>query len=199
MAIEGSVTSTGRARAMSVEDRQASIIDAVIPLLIEHGKDVTSRQIAEVAGIAEGTIFRAFGDKDTLIAAAVERYMDPLALRTALRSIDADLPLDGKLRETFRLLEDRFKGVIRMMAAIGPQAAQRSRQGAAQDFADIIGELLAPHAEELRIAPERVAQFARVMAFSTALPVFSDTIPFTFDELVDLFEHGVVHGSTGKD
>ena len=47
-----------RAKALSVEDRQAMLIDAVTPLLLEHGQAVTTRQIADCAGIAEGTIFR---------------------------------------------------------------------------------------------------------------------------------------------
>jgi AcrR family transcriptional regulator len=184
-----------RARPLSVEDRQSSIIDAVIPLLLEYGKDVTSRQIAEAAGIAEGTIFRAFGDKESLIAAAVKRYLDPLPLRTALLSISTDLPLHDKLHNVFRLLEDRFRGVIRMMSAVGMQAPPPSRE-VRQDFAEIIGNLLAEHADELRIAPERVAQFARVVAFASAIPAFGDSTPFTFDELVDLFEHGVVRAAS---
>jgi AcrR family transcriptional regulator len=187
---------TRRARPLSVEDRRASIIDAVVPLVLEHGKDVTSRQIAEAAGIAEGTVFRAFGDKDSLIAAVVERYLDPLPLRTALRSIDHDLPLDDKLRAVFGLLQDRFKGVIRMMAAVGRQDPPSNRPVRQHDFAIIIAELLAADAERLRIPPERVAHYARVLAFASALPVFDDTIPFTFDELLDLFQHGVIAGPT---
>ena len=177
---------------MGLEQRQDMIIGVVIPLILEHGRDLTSRQIAEACGIAEGTIFRAFGDKETLITAAVERYLDPLALGTALRSIDAELSLDDKLRAILGLLKDRFSGVIRMMAAIGRQGPPPRREGDQFGFAVIIGELLAPHADQLRIAPEQVAHFARVIAFTTALPVFGDTIPFTTDELLDLFKHGVV-------
>lgn len=175
------------------------IIDAVIPLVLEHGKDVTTRQIAEAAGIAEGTIFRAFGDKESLLAAVVERYLDPLALRTALRSIDHDLPLEDKLRAVFVLLQERFRGVIRMMAAIGRQGPPPDRPARQQDFALIIGELLADETEQLRIPPERVAHYARVLAFAAALPVFEDTIPFTHDELLDLFEHGVMKPTTIKE
>lgn len=184
-----------RARALSVEDRQDMIIGAVTPLVLELGKDVTSRQIAEAAGIAEGTIFRAFGDKETLLNAVVERYLDPLALRTALRSIDPDLSLHDKLGVIFGLLQDRLKGVFRMMAVLGRTERPPRRDGH-QDFAEIIAELLEEHSTELRIPPERVAHFARVLAFASALPVFDDTIPFTFDELVDLFEHGVIAPTT---
>ena len=85
------------------------IVDAVIPLLIEHGRDVTtSRQIAEAAGIAEGTIFRVFGDKETLVQAAIEKYLDPEPLREALRCIDPALPLEHKVRAVILLLHERF-------------------------------------------------------------------------------------------
>jgi len=176
---------------MGLEARQDMIIGVVIPLILEHGRDLTSKQIAEACGLAEGTIFRAFGDKESLITAAVNRYLDPLALRTSLRSIDPDLGLDDKLRAIVGLLKDRFSGVIRMMAALGMHGPRPRREGDQGEFAVIIGELLAPHAAELRIAPEQVGHYARIIAFTTALPVFGDTIPFTTDQLMDLFQHGV--------
>lgn len=180
---------------MGVEQRQDMIIGVVIPLILEHGRDLTSKQIAEACGLAEGTIFRAFGDKDTLIKAAVDRYLDPLALRTSLRSIDPELSLDDKLKAVFGLLRERFSGVIRVMTALGtPGPPPGRREPNTNDFAVVVGELLAPHAHELRIAPEQVAQFARVVAFASAIPAFGESIPFTTDELLDLFKHGVMEG-----
>ena len=66
-----------RARPLSPEDRRAAILDAVIPLLIDHGAAVTTAEMAEAAGIAEGTIFRVFPDKASLLHAAIERSLDP--------------------------------------------------------------------------------------------------------------------------
>lgn len=50
---------------MSPEQRREMIVRAALPLVVEYGTSVTTAQIARAAGIGEGTIFRAFGDKDT--------------------------------------------------------------------------------------------------------------------------------------
>lgn len=176
------------------------IVEAVIPLLLEHGASVTSRQIAEAAGIAEGTVFRAFGDKDTLVAAAVARYLEPTALHNRLRLIDGHQPLATLLAEVLAVLRERFIGVMRMMAAAGMHHGQVPRRPVSQEFTSIISDLLQPHRENLRIAPEQVAQYARLVAFASAIPVFGEGVPFSTNELVDLFEQGVLvpSASSGK-
>ena len=73
-----------RAAALPPEERRSMIVAATLPLLLEHGDRVTSRQIAEAAGIAEGTIFRVFADKDEIIVAVVEAALDPAPLEAAL-------------------------------------------------------------------------------------------------------------------
>ena len=62
-----------RAAALPPSERRAEIIATTLPLLMEHGSAMTTRQIAEAAGIAEGTIFRVFEDKTALIEAVVEQ------------------------------------------------------------------------------------------------------------------------------
>jgi len=184
-----SAATTKRAQPLGLEQRQDMIIGVVIPLLLEHGPSLTSRQIAEAAGIAEGTIFRAFGDKETLISAAVARYLDPLALHTALRSIDPEFPLDDKLRAIIDLLRERFSGLIRMMSVMGQ--GPPDRRGGTEQFERIIAEILEPHAAELVVEPAVIAQFVRVIAFALAIPTFGTTIPLTSDEIVALVKHGV--------
>ena len=68
---------------MPADERRAMIIEAMLPLLLEHGEMVTTRLIAEAAGIAEGTIFRVFADKDELISAVVEHATDPASIERA--------------------------------------------------------------------------------------------------------------------
>ncbi|HRQ00236.1 MAG TPA: helix-turn-helix domain-containing protein, partial [Terrimesophilobacter sp.] len=102
-----------RAKPLSVEERQASIIDAVIPLLAVHGRDISSKQIAEAAGVAEGTVFRAFGDKDSIIAAAIAKFLDPEPLRDELRAIDGDLDLHSKVLAIITIMQRRFGEIFR--------------------------------------------------------------------------------------
>lgn len=178
-----------RAQPLPPEDRKAMIVDVVIPLLIEHGRGVTSRQIADAAGIAEGTIFRAFGDKETLVQAAVEKYLDPEPLRDALRSIDPGLPLEHKVRAIVSLLRERFQNVMRVMAVVGNQRPPIPQERT--EFAAIITRILAPEADDLNWPPDRVAHILRLISFSSAFPALNDGIEFSVDELARIALVGV--------
>jgi AcrR family transcriptional regulator len=177
---------------MSVEDRRAMIIDAVIPLILKHGSSLTSRQIAEEAEIAEGTIFRAFGDKDSLIRAAVEKYFDPLPMRARLAGIDPEAPIHDKVRSIIEILQSRFSGVFSMMSALGhaarpPLQDDRSRT----EYARVIAVLLQPDIELLNVPAERIGPLVRLVAFATALPPLNEKTTFTIDELTDFVLYGI--------
>ena len=74
-----------RAAPLPPAERRAALIAATEPLLERFGREVSTRQIAQAACVAEGTIFRAFPTKEALIDAvlddifAVESTCDRLA------------------------------------------------------------------------------------------------------------------------
>jgi AcrR family transcriptional regulator len=93
---------------MSPEDRRAALIAATVPLLLQHGVAVSTRQIAEAAGVAEGTIFNVFPDKVSLLRATMLEVLDPEPMRIALTNLMAIADLRVRLTATVDLLCQRF-------------------------------------------------------------------------------------------
>jgi AcrR family transcriptional regulator len=182
-----------RARPLPPDDRRAELIRCVIPLLKQHGRAVSTRQIAEACGVAEGTLFRAFGDKESLINAAIEAYFDPLPLRTAIRSVDPALSAERKVERVLELLHERFEGVIGLMSALkateGPPPIART---ASETWLEAFEELMAPHRGELRGSIATVGYYLRLVAFATAIPPINVPHEFAPDELLPLVLGGVL-------
>lgn len=107
---------------MAPEDRKAAIVDSVLPLVRERGNDVTSRELAQAAGVAEGTLFRAFGDKTALVGAvAVEglhRAAGPEQTLAELTAIDSALPLERRLELVIETGRERMAEVMRWMSVL---------------------------------------------------------------------------------
>jgi AcrR family transcriptional regulator len=190
-----------RAPALSVDDRREMILDAAVPLIIEYGQNVTTKQIAEAAGIAEGTIFRAFGDKQELLAAAVKRFMDPAPFRTAIEAIDSDATLEAKVRAIVELLRERFTGIMGIMQALGgPErhGVKHSHTGEPGDphlakaqMAGIVAGVLETESNRLRLDPTTSAHLIRLLVFASEIPPFNEARRLTTDELVDFILRGI--------
>jgi AcrR family transcriptional regulator len=185
-----------RAKPLSPDERRAAIIDAVIPLIRERGRDISSRDIAEAAGVAEGTIFRAFGDKESVIQAAIARFMDPEPLRAKLRGIDPDEPTEEKVRQVIQLLRDRLEGFIGFMSAIGmtgPPPGDSGRPAGDGQWVEIMSRLF--REDEVAVPVASLAFYLRMLAFGSSIPVFNEPHPFTTDDLTDFVMHGILPGT----
>ncbi|THG28439.1 TetR/AcrR family transcriptional regulator [Naasia lichenicola] len=184
------VETRARARPLAPDDRRDAILDAVLPLIREHGYGVSTRQIADAAGLAEGTIFRAFGDKESLINAAIARLFDPLPLLAALRSIPFDLPLEEKVAAVIVALGDRFTEIRSVMSGLGLRSRPPVADAARSQWIDVVRELFAGDEHRLAIPIDSLAHYIRLVAFSSALPPLNFAHEFSPAELADLIVFG---------
>ncbi|GAA3914878.1 hypothetical protein Aau02nite_41920 [Amorphoplanes auranticolor] len=182
---------------MAPEDRRAALIAATIPLLHEHGLDVSTRQIAQAAGVAEGTIFGVFPDKLSLLSAAIVQAFDPAPTLDAVAAIDPGGDLRVRLSAAATLIMNRFARNARLMAAAGhghhakdPAGIARMNRAREQLLAALT-ELIEPDAALLRRTPAEVARLVLLFCGANTFGPFADH-RFDGDELVSLLLDGLL-------
>ena len=80
-------------REQSKAKRRDAILDAAIALLgVRDSHEVTTEEIADVAGVAPATVYNLVGTRDDLVHAIVARVLDDLA--ESLTAMAADEPPD---------------------------------------------------------------------------------------------------------
>jgi AcrR family transcriptional regulator len=176
-----------RAAAMPPDERRACIVTATLPLLLERGLAVTTRQIADAAGIAEGTIFRVFPDKDAVVRAAVELAFDPAPTERALAAIDRDLPFEAQLAAAVEIIQRRLSQIWRLVARVGerPEPPPRPPDSPA------LAELFAAHADRVRIDPVAAARRLRALTLAVSHPALVGDEALAPPEIVSLLLDGV--------
>ncbi len=180
---------SGRAAPLPPAERRQAIIAAVLPLLVERGSSATSKELALAAGVAEGTIWKAFTDKDDLLAAALDRATDPRATEEALRAIDPSLPFDQRLVKAADIIQRRMVDIWSLFTQIGTAGVPDDRRQLPDSDATI--ELFAADPAAIRLAPRDAARQFRALILAFSHPVLMSPPPSPA-ELVELFLHGVV-------
>ncbi|CUR57434.1 Regulatory protein, TetR [metagenome] len=189
-----------RATPMPPDERKRAIVAAALPLLREHGRETTTRQIAEAAGIAEGTIFRVFATKDDLFAEVLAQAFDPAEFLVELEGVDPALPLRERLLALTEVMQRRFVGIFSLMTTMAMQGPPKHHRGEEAEAwrrrtHDVMISLIAPDADAFRVPVEDVSRALRLLTFSGSHPHISEQRLMTPDEIVDV----VLHGTCTKD
>jgi len=182
---------------MSPEDRRSELTDVTLGLMRVHGRDVTTRQIAEAAGIAEGTVFRAFSSKDELMDAALTRAFEPGDVVTRIEEIDPDLPLRDRLVLLVSILQQRFRatfGLMQKVGLMGPPAHLHDADAAVAwraRLADLLVGVVADDADQLAVPVDEFVHVLRLLTFAGSHEHVADSRLLTPDQIVDTVLDGL--------
>jgi AcrR family transcriptional regulator len=194
---------------MSPDDRRKAIVRALVPLLIERGGEVSTREIAQAAEIAEGTIFRVFPDKRSLMLAAAEEAINPADGQAAFDDAMAGLTgLRDKVVVSTQRVLDRMRMTMSVMMAVRAHLMwdEESRKadpvkkhfGPPQFVLDAQAELhrrltgiFEAHRDELAVEPEVAAIALRSLIFGASRPELGLAPALSAEQIADLLLSGV--------
>ncbi len=186
---------------MTPERRREQLVDVTLRLLREHGMGVTTRQIAEAAGIAEGTIFRVVETKEELVDAAIMRAFEPRALVERLQEIDGGQPLRDRLLVMVSVLQQRFRATFFLMQKVGlvrpPQHLHDSAEADAwrAEQHRLMVAVVGSDADRLRVPVDQFCHTLRLLTFAGSHQTIADGHLLSPEEIVDTALYGLLDAS----
>ncbi|GAA2622134.1 hypothetical protein GCM10010399_61680 [Dactylosporangium fulvum] len=193
-----------RVPALAPDDRRAALIAVTLPLLRTHGAAITTRQIAEAAGVAEGTIFGVFPDKASLISAALSTAFDEHPMLRALSAIDPESSLRARMADVVAILVRRFEANIQLMMVArtlphdtaGP--VMTNLMAGRRRLTEAVAAVIEPDRDKLRRSPMSTARLLIALVVTTVRSELTEPDVFTPDELVGVLLDGLLTRPTGE-
>lgn len=204
---------------MAPDERRQAIIAATLPLLLEKGSEVSTREIATAAGVAEGTIFRVFETKQDLIHATIHAALQPDAALARLAELPDGQSLTDRtaaildvLRDEIRRTRSLFAHVLR--PAMAPEGGGQQAHGrpmppaghrhwppfnphdSKTKLTDAVAVALEAYAAELAVPAQFAAQVLSALAFATSFALTEDNPLNQAHELARVVLYGIAEGES---
>jgi AcrR family transcriptional regulator len=191
---------------MSSDERRAAIIEAALPLVTEHGANVTTRQIAQAAEIAEGTVFRVFADKEELLHACVSEVFRTDHLRAQIEKVPTERDVEGRLVEAALLFSAHFARLGKLMQTlahtgydvhrVGPKRDSDGPVEFMRDLVEAINGLLEPDEQRFAVPIDDLARMLLGLVMSLRFDPHADEDKRArIVQRVDILLHGALRDS----
>jgi AcrR family transcriptional regulator len=196
IAVVTDVQGRSRATALPIEERRSAIIAATLPLFLEQGANVTTREIAQAAEIAEGTIFRVFADKTELLDAVLDAALDIAPADAFVAGIDPTLAFRERLVAVVDMLRKRVLYLFKVYSV----ASETNTKTTRRDSSDLpaLVALFAAEADHLSCSPKAAARILRGLTVACVHPSFGTTEPLTSEEIVSTLLDGIHRPEGGE-
>ena len=175
----------GRAAPLPPDERRQAILRAVQSVVLAKGVAVTTRDLAEAAGVAEGTLFRVFEDKVSLVREAAFAAADPAQMVPMIAAIDLAQPLPQRLGRVLEASMARVERVSAWMSLL--HETGRRDEAAGERRPGGPGPHLGPKSDGWHQRQEESARAVR-RELTRILEPDQDRLRLPLDEAVELFE-----------
>jgi AcrR family transcriptional regulator len=178
-------------RVLPAADRRQAIIDASLDVFAEKGfAQARLEDVAARAGIAKGTIYLYFADKQDLFKNLVSLAATPIIERLAAIS-DLDMPIATALDRLFQLfrtevLGTRRKEIMRLVLTEGarfPEIAQLYHAQVISRGLPLMRAMLERAADRGELASDAAARFPHLVVAPLLVGLLWDGLFSTFEPL----------------
>jgi AcrR family transcriptional regulator len=172
---------------MTAECRRRDITEAAVQLFERRGLGASTREIADAAGIAEGTLFRVFATKHDLIHHVFTELLDPTWLIGELAAIDRQAPVPDRVDAVVNHLLTAAQRLHKLMSVfhsttvrprfgrlrgLPDEASHEDFQAIAERRSEAIIQAIVEvfDTDDLDVDPVVAAAFIRAVTWSGVIP-----------------------------
>jgi AcrR family transcriptional regulator len=181
-----------RARKTDAGARRQAILEAALTVFAEHGYEAARLDdVARRAGVAKGTLYLYFNDKEALFESLIRSAIDPVLERLKTVSAVPDLPLSQVLEGLFSVFRSEVLGtqrklLLRLIIAEGPRfpaIAEFHYRNVVARILPLVREVAKRAVERGELPNDALVRFPQLIAGPLLLAVIWDAMFARIDPL----------------
>jgi AcrR family transcriptional regulator len=162
-----------RVRKIEPAARREAILDAALSVFAERGYEAARLDdVAERAGVAKGTLYLYFADKEALFEEVIRGAASPVVERLSALAAIPDMPIAESLEALFTVFEKEVLGtkrklLIRLVIAEGPRfprIAEFYYRNVVGRIMPLIGKMAQRAAERGELPSDALARYPQLIA-----------------------------------